>query len=360
LNIALICAFLPSGSKIGVGYQVHYLANQLVQRGHNVTVFSREKASPDSLYKVEVVPHGTRYRMIQFSWNLRHIDWTQFDVVNGHNEGWLLWGCKRPRHIHTYHGSMLAELLNQDNMRARIWFAGFAIVEYASLFLVDEKVTVSENTKKYLPWIKRVIPCGVDTKAFWPAEEKSEKPTLLFVGTMHGRKRGQMLLDLFKKLIKPAVPDAEFWAVTEEPIEGDGIKYFGRVPTEQLTDLFRKAWVFCLPSQYEGFGVPYIEAMASGTPVVAARNVGALEVIENGKWGMAVTDEELATSIIALLKDPSLREKYRALGLERSQHFSWDRVCAQYEAVYTEVGKERNRRSFLPGQQPVAQEPLPV
>ncbi len=357
MKIALICAFLPSGSKIGVGYQVHYLANQLVKRGHDVTVFSREKASPDSLYKVEVVPHGTRYRMVKFAWNLRHIDWTQFDVINGHNEGWLLWGCKRPRHVHTYHGSMVAEMLNQDNWRARYWFAGFAIVEYGSLFMVDEKVTVSENTKRFIPLIKRVIPCGVDTKAFWPSDQKAEKPTLLFVGTMHGRKRGQMLLDLFQKVIKPAVPDAEFWAVTEEPISGDGIKYFGRVPTEELTDLFRKAWVFCLPSLYEGFGVPYIEAMASGTPVVTSRNVGAIEVTQDGKWGMCVADDQLAPSIISLLKDSTLREKYRALGLERSQDFSWDRVCSQYEAVYTEAGKERKRRSFVTVEQQTVAQP---
>ncbi len=346
MKIALICAFLPSGSKIGVGYQVHYLANQLVQRGHDVTVFSREKASPDSLYKVEVIYAKESYRMFWFAWNLRKIDWTQFDVVNGHGDDWFLWGCKRPRHVHTYHGSMLAELLNQDNWSARYWFAGFSIVEYASTLMVDEMVTVSENTKKYIPMIKRVIPCGVDTKAFWPGDDKSPVPTLLFVGTMHGRKRGKMLLDLFNQHIKPAVPDAEFWAVTEEPIEGDGIKYFGRVPTEKLTELFRKAWVFCLPSQYEGFGVPYIEAMASGTPVVAARNVGALEVTGDGKWGMAVADDQLAPSIIALLKDPALREKYRALGLQRAQDFSWDRVCSQYEAVYSEVGKERKRKSF--------------
>ena len=53
MNIAIISLYLPSGSKGGVGYQVHYFANALVRRGHSVTVFSQSGASKDSLYKVD-------------------------------------------------------------------------------------------------------------------------------------------------------------------------------------------------------------------------------------------------------------------------------------------------------------------
>ena len=56
MKIAIISMYLPSGSKIGVGYQVHYLANKLVKRGHKVTVFSQTGPSEDSLYEVVVVP----------------------------------------------------------------------------------------------------------------------------------------------------------------------------------------------------------------------------------------------------------------------------------------------------------------
>ena len=56
MNIAIISFFLPSGSKIGVGYQVHYLANELVKRGHKVTVFSKNGLSEGSLYRLVEVP----------------------------------------------------------------------------------------------------------------------------------------------------------------------------------------------------------------------------------------------------------------------------------------------------------------
>lgn len=51
----------------------------------------------------------------------------------------------------------------------------------------------------------------------------------------------------------------------------DGVRVLGKVSLERLTEFYRRAWLFCLPSSYEGFGVPYIEAMASGTAVVATR-----------------------------------------------------------------------------------------
>jgi glycosyltransferase involved in cell wall biosynthesis len=347
VNIAIISLLLPSGSKIGVGYQVHYLANALIRRGHRVTVFSQTGKSADSLYEVVVVPSGRRFRTYGFAWNVRKYDFMEFDVVNAHGDDWFLWGVKRPRHVHTFHGSCFAEMLNAKTARARLWFAALAACEYNSCFVADELVTVSANTRRYIPMVKKVIPCGVDLTSFWPTEDKSANPTLLFVGTMHGRKRGAMLFDLFRREIRPRVPSAEFWAVCEEKVEGDGVKWFGRAPLETLADAYRKAWVFCLPSTYEGFGVPYIEAMASGTPVVASPNVGAKEVTMNGQCGRIVRDRDLADAIIELLKDADARRQLRAAGIKRAQDFGWDRVCQAYEALYAPPSRSMNLRHPL-------------
>lgn len=334
MKIAITSLYLPSGSKIGVGYQVHYMANELVKRGHQVTVFSQSGLSPDSLYESVVVPSGDRLRTFGFAWNLRKQNFAGFDVLHACGDDWFLWGKKKPRLIHTFMGSCLAEMVNIRGAKERARMGLLALFELNATFLANTRVAISENTRHYIPRIQHVIPCGVDISAFTPTEEKSLHPTLLFVGTMHGRKRGQMLLDLFKTQIRPQIPDAEFWAVCENPVEGEGVRWFGRIPTEELTDLFRRAWVFCLPSTYEGFGVPYIEAMASGTPVVATPNVGAREVLQEGKSGLVVKDEELAAELIRVLTDSGLRQRLREAGLVRAQDFSWDRVCEQYEALY--------------------------
>ncbi len=334
MNIAITSMYLPSGSKIGVGYVVHYLANELTKRGHRVTVFSQTGHSEDALYETVVVPSGRRFRTFNFCWNLRHYDWTRFDVLNAHGDDWFLWGCKRPRHVHTYHGSLWAEMLHATSLKVKGWMFALALCEYESCFLGDANTTVSSITKRYIPRINYVIPNGVNVAEFAPTDDKAENPTILFVGTMHGRKRGAMLLEKFKNEIRPRVPSAEFWAVCEEEIEGDGVRWFGRVPYETLTDLYRRAWVFCLPSSYEGFGVPYIEAMASGTPVVASPNDGATEVTQNGRYGVLSSDDKLADNLVQLLTDENRRNYFREAGLLRAQDFSWDRVCAQYEAVY--------------------------
>lgn len=334
MNIAFASMYLPSGSKIGVGYQVHALANALVRRGHSVTVYSQTGPSPDSLYQVVVVPSGKHLRTFGFAWNLRRYDFTQYDVLNAHGDDWFLWGCKRPRHIHTYMGSCVAETLHAKGLTAKARMAALAICETQSVLLADELVAISENTCRYVPRVKRVIPCGVNLSAFSPGQEKSETPALLFVGTMHGRKRGAMLLDIFQREVRPQVPNAEFWAVCETPVEGEGVRWFGRVPEETLTDLYRRAWAFCLPSSYEGFGVPYIEAMASGTPVVATPNLGAREVTREGQDGLIAQDHELGAALVRVLTDADLRDTLCAAGLRRAQDFSWDRVCAQYEALY--------------------------
>ena len=336
MNIAMTSLYLPSGSKIGVGYQVHMLANALVGRGHAVTVFSPCEASPDSRYAVEVVPPGWHLRTFGFAWDLRGYDFTQFDVLNAHGDDWFLWGKSRPRHVHTYHGSCFAEMLHTGSLAGKARMGALALCEYGSTYLADALVTVSANTRRYIPQVKKVIPCGVDLTAFSPGrdEDKADTPTLLFVGTLHGRKRGAMLLDVFKREVRPRVPNAELWMVCQDAPEGDGVRCFGRVSEETLTDLYRRAWAFCLPSSYEGFGVPYIEAMASGTPVVATPNDGAREVTREGKDGLLAADTKLGDALIQILTDPDLRSRFRAAGLLRAQDFGWDRVCEQYEAIY--------------------------
>ena len=74
--------------------------------------------------------------------------------------------------------------------------------------------------------------------------------------------------------------------------------------------------------------------MASGVPVVASPNVGAREVTQEGRSGLLARDEELGSVLVRVLMDGAERDRLRLAGLLRAQDFGWDRVCAQYEAVY--------------------------
>ena len=228
--------------------------------------------------------------------------------------------------------------MNIKGAKERLRMGILAACEQQSVLLPDETVTVSQNTRRYIAGIRHVIPCGVDTSRFAPGGTREDRPTLLFVGTIHGRKRGRWLCEVFQQRVLAALPDAQLWCVSEPPADAanypSSIQFLGRVSEETLTDLYRRAWAFCLPSTYEGFGVPYIEAMASGLPVVATPNPGAVEVLGGGRFGNLAQDHLLGHTLVSVLTESETRRSMADAGLARSRDFSWESVCERYETVY--------------------------
>jgi alpha-1,3-rhamnosyl/mannosyltransferase len=107
---------------------------------------------------------------------------------------------------------------------------------------------------------------------------------------------------------------------------------------DDLADTYRRADIFISTSRYEGFGLPAVEAMASGTPVVAFANSAIPEVVGDG--GLLVPDGDVPAMVDAvrsLLDDRSRREDVRSRGLERAKHFSWERCGAVHADVYRSV-----------------------
>jgi glycosyltransferase involved in cell wall biosynthesis len=102
------------------------------------------------------------------------------------------------------------------------------------------------------------------------------------------------------------------------------------VPTEDLPALYSLASALAYTSLYEGFGLPIVEALACGAPVVAADRPWAREVCGEAALFVEPTDEnELAEALLALEGDEPLRTQLRARGLERASHFSWARSAAR-------------------------------
>jgi len=205
--------------------------------------------------------------------------------------------------------------------------------------------------RKYLPFRDaQIVPNGVDTCGFSPTAQKSTAPSILFVaGTMMGRKSGARLIHEFQSKVLPRLPLAELWMVCAEKPSGVGVKALGLRHGGQLAELYRSAWVFCLPSRWESFGVPYIEAMASGTAVLATPNPGALDVLGGGAYGIIAPEDRVGEELCALLLDDDRRRALVEAGLIRSSDFSWERIAAKYEQLYAEAiasrpNPERGRR----------------
>jgi phosphatidylinositol alpha-mannosyltransferase len=347
MKIALTNAFLPNESKGGVPYQVHYLANALVNRGHDVTVYTFSPAFEECQYKVHQYSRSQLLKKPQalctflMAARLAKTDFSDFDVLHASGDNYLL----RHPHLRTFYGSARDEAAVAVRFRRRAYQSVIARLEDVGARRAQVNIGISEATRVRIPAVSQVIPCGVDLTAFHPGL-KSETPTLLFVGTTGGRKRGSFLAEIFQREIRSKIPNAQFWTVAEKPIEGPGIINWGKIPLDKLVLLFQQAWAFCLPSTYEGFGVPYIEAMASGTPAIASPNAGAKEVLDHGKYGVIAEDKDLGTAILTLLQDSALRQSYVEKGIVRAQEFSWNNIADQYEDLFHQHISQRQNKDL--------------
>ena len=344
MKVAVTNAFLPSEQASGVPYQVHQLANALCARGHDVTVFSFSPRPADALYALHQYPRPPvipRFFPFAMAYHLSKTDFSAFDVVNCHGDNYLL-RSKRPV-VRTFHGTASDEFRNAKTLRRRLFFLVSIPLERVGAALADYVVGVSETTRARMPLVQSIIPCGVDLAAFH-AGAKTDQPTVLFVGTENGRKRGAWLAELFKAQVLPEIPTAELRMVSEHESIEPGVRRYGRVSSEMLAELYRSSWAFCLPSTYEGFGVPYIEAMAARTAVVATSpNPGAREVLSDGSYGAFVDDSKLADALKHILSDATLREDMERRGAERSQQYGWPIIAAHYEAAFLTAAKKKAR-----------------
>jgi glycosyltransferase involved in cell wall biosynthesis len=144
------------------------------------------------------------------------------------------------------------------------------------------------------------------------------------------------LADVFSREVRTAIPDAELWMVSDRCEVVDGIRWIQAPSDAELRELLSKSWVFCLPSTYEGFGIPYLEAMAHGVPVVATPNYGAQALLTGG-CGAVVADDELGSRLVKLLGDSPTRETLSAAGLARAQEYGWDEIISRHERAYADA-----------------------
>lgn len=140
----------------------------------------------------------------------------------------------------------------------------------------------------------------------------------------------------------PLFPDLRKYAEALKITEY--VRWIGPVDEADKPSLYRLADVFVYPSVYEGFGLPVLEAMACGTPVVANESSSIPEVVGDGAYLVREGDARaMAGAIIALLLQKPLRESLINQGLARATHFSWRKTAKETLAVYERVLKGESR-----------------
>ena len=347
-RILMLHTTLPEpGRKLGgVEVAVHRLANALVDLGAPVTVASLTAAPADARYARRTLfgalpwLHTSRFgRLVVLPLLLNALRLDDAEVVHFHGDDWFV--LRRPRAtVRTLHGSALREAQRATRPGRRILQYLVYPLERLAARLATTAVAVGEDTA-VLHGIRTVIGHGVDAALFHPGV-KSPTARVLYVGTWEGRKRGRWLYELFVDQIAPRHPDVELHFIGDVVPPMHARVRFEEFPDDEaLARAYREAWVFALPSTYEGFGIPYLEAMASGTAVLATPNPGAVELLGNGRFGVLADDTVFADALLRLLDTHDVRDRLAAAGLERSREFTWPKVATAYLAVYAQAIRQR-------------------
>jgi len=400
----------------GQGVYTRYLARELVDIGHQVTVFAGQPwpvlddgtgfvgvpsldlyrqsdpfrfprlsqlRSVADLAELAIMASGGFPEPRTFSWRVRRILAGQrgrFDVLHDNQtfgsgmldlmaEGWPLLGtCHHPITV-----DRTLELAHAANWRRAVslrrWY-GFLAMQKRVAASMTRIVTVSESSKRDIveqmgiaPERLAVVPIGVDHERFRPRPEVAAVPGRIMT-TASADVALKGLVPLLEALaaLRVEAPEAHLVVVgrlrDDSPVpkvlaglglDDGAVRFVSGVSDEEMVRLYAEAAVVAVPSLYEGFSLPAVEAMASGTPLVATTGGALPEVVgSDGGAGLLVPPGDpaaLAGALGAVLADPGLAARLAAAGRRRVlERFTW-RACALATVEhYREVIDETARR----------------
>jgi glycosyltransferase involved in cell wall biosynthesis len=311
------------------------------------------------------VQAGCRLRIGQADW-----------VVGFDLDGFHYGRKKSVPYIASIKGVIADELTNERGI-VRAMLRVQASCERLAVRRADAVVSTSRYSRQRIvqaygvPAAKVVIVPELIDLSVWTEEGRphgevgTDPPAILTVAHMYPRKNLDLLLKAFARLRDAGVA-FQGWIVGDGPRRRawerlrdslalqERVTFLGTIPRRQLVERYRQAAIFCLPSRQEGFGIVFLEAMACGKPIVAARAAAVPETVVDGECGLLVDPDEpeaLARALAALLCDPNLRQEMGEAGRRRVERYRADRVAGLFlETVQSALRGLPGSRSHADGE----------
>ncbi len=373
MRIAINTRFLITGKMEGFGWYTYEVTKRLVENNpdHQFILFFDRPFDPRFVFGKNVTPvvlspqarHPILFK-IWFNYSVtRALKKYRADVFFS-PDGYLSLKTDIPQVavIHDINFEHFPEDLPKTARKyLRKYFPKFA--RKATKIITVSEYSKSDLVKTYgVPPEKITASWNGASDVFKPISEakKSEvrnvvsngQPYFLFVGALHPRKNLKRLLNAYEAFInlRPDSPyrlvivGEEMWkgnsslSPTNEAVKAR-ISFTGHVKLENLAEIMAAAAIFTFVPYFEGFGIPLVEAMKSGTPVLCGDKTSLPEVGGDAVMYCDPFDEkDILDKLIQLVDDTALQEKLREKGLERGKLFSWDRTANDVWTVLSDVG----------------------
>ncbi|MCS5700941.1 glycosyltransferase family 4 protein [Cyanobium sp. FGCU-52] len=368
MRIAFLDSWLQQAAEgSGTAVAIGGLAEALTARGHRV-----ERILPPP-------PAGLPLLARRLAYNLRlprRLAGGAYDLIVGFDiDGFRLAGACPVPYVCSIKG-VLAEEARCERGWPRRMLGLLALLERRNARRADLVLSTSRYCCERIhahygvpPERLRQVPEGIDLALWQPADAAAaperEPFRVLCVARQYPRKRIADLITAFATVVQ-RLPQARLTVIGDGPEHGELVALVQRLGLEEQVELLGalasdaevRAWygrasVFCLPSEQEGFGIVFLEAMAAGLPVVSTTAAAIPEVVPHGQAGLLVPPRDpaaLAGALLQLLGDPELQERCRSFGRTHVQGFSWDRVAERFLAAVAPLMPPEPSRPPVPAE----------
>lgn len=359
----------------GVAEHILHLRDEFQRQGHEVTILAphseggivkregffgvgRTVTIPGNGSKVRLTFDVTLYAQVK-ALMLRE----QFDVVHLHEPlvpvlPYMVLLNSRAVNVGTFHA------FRESNA----WYAAFKPYMSFVMNRLDWRIAVSpparEVVSQYFEGQFDIVPNGIDPTKYEGIEplpfSSDETLRILFVGRFNESRKGFKYLLRAMPQVRRLFPSAKLVVVgngdparfqgTIDQYGVTGVEFVGFVPTEELPRYYASCDVFCAPSiEGESFGIVLLEAMAAGTPVVAANIPGYASVLTDGEEGLLADPRDpfaLALALVRILADKSARATFGARGKVTAQRYAWPEIAARVLSGYEEAAERAGQASW--------------
>ncbi len=371
MRIGLVTEWYPPDIG-GVASHVRDLSKYLVKRGHEVVIITRRRNGyRRGAGNVIEIPSAFSFENILVPPDLSSLSEvivkSDLDILHSHHAFTLLPLMSLIKAHGVGIGTVLtnhSSYLNDYSYVTRVLGYAFFPVKFILTNYVDRIIAVSRTAASFIRAFTgtkdvEIIYNGVDTERFNPhgsriySERIRGDPKILFVGRLVYRKGPHILIKAFE-IIRREYRDAVLIIAGEGSMKGrlmelidmlglrENVAFVGKISDEELPDLYRSVDLCVIPSLFgESFGIVAIEAMASGTPIIASNSGGLREIITDGYNGLLFEPENyimLAEKAIDLLGDDLFRRRIVMNALRTvDEKFSWNVIIDKILNIYLEL-----------------------